>query len=282
MHTGQNKNQAIKENTKAVWGASPAGWTFGKGYEKGSKEFFDAVVKKRFIYECDWLDEIVDFKRHAGKKVLEIGCGAGYDAYMFCKHGALYTGIDITPDNSVITKKHLAFYGYEPVTLEADAEKISFKNEFDYVYSFGVLHHVPDIEKALKNIFAALKPGGEAQIIVYHKNSIFYRISLAFADWFLGGKFRKMTLADRLSQIEYTTSDAKPLVRVYSRREIQNLMKHAGFMVQKIEVRKLVHEDLPDIPVIRRLYKYIPDSWLKFLGKKFGWYVSVRATKSLS
>ena len=55
-----------------------------------------------------------------------------------------------------------------------DAEELTFKEQFDYVFSFGVLHHTPNIAKALKNIHTVLKDNGEAQIIVYYKHSIFY------------------------------------------------------------------------------------------------------------
>ncbi len=278
MQSVEVKNQVIKENTKAVWGATPAGWVFGGGHQKGTKEFFDSVLEKRFTVECDWLDDVVNFKKYAGKKVLEVGCGAGYDAYQFCKHGALYTGIDITPDNPVITKQHLSFYGYSPTVLEADVEKISFQNEFDCVYSFGVLHHVPDIKKAFNNIHTALKPGGEAHIIVYNRHSIFYVLFIFFY-WILGRRFLKMSLADMRSKIEYTAADAKALVNVYSKKEVHNLLRESGFVIEETAIRKLVREDLPAVPVVKRLYKYIPDAWLRFLGKRFGWYICVKAVK---
>lgn len=274
-------NQEVKERSKATWGASPAGTAFAQGHEKGTKEFFEAVLQKRFSYECDWLDEIVDFKRCAGKKVLEIGSGAGYDAYQFCKNGADYTGIDITPDNPVIARKHLNYYGYTPTFLEMDIEHAPFKEAFDYVYSFGVLHHVPDIHRALDNVYQALKPGGEVQIIVYHKNSIFYWLHVVLGDWILRGKFVSMSLNERLSNIEYTTAAQKPLVRVYSKREIQHVMKKAGFSIIKTDVRKLVIEEFPNIPLVRAGYRFIPQGLLLWLSRYVGWYVSVKAIKPL-
>ena len=50
-----NTNETIKEATKSVWGASPAGWTYGEGHQKGTKEFFQSVLHKRFNHECDWM-----------------------------------------------------------------------------------------------------------------------------------------------------------------------------------------------------------------------------------
>ncbi len=275
-----HNNLSIKEATKSVWGASPAGSSYAKEYAKGTKEFFQTALNKRSTEECPWLNEIVNFKQFKNKEVLEIGCGVGFDAYQFCKYGALYTGIDITPENPLLTKKHLAFYDYHPQAYEMDTEQLSLNNgTYDFVYSFGVLHHTPNFEKAIKNIYHALKDDGEAQIIVYHKHSIFYVISLALCDWLFTKKVFTMTLQERLSLIEYTTSSAKPLVRVYSKKELHRLLKKAGFRIIQTDIRKLIHEGLPYIRFISKSFKFIPKSWLNFLGKRFGWYISVRMVK---
>jgi len=272
-------SRQIKENSKQVWGASPAGSSYAAGYEKGTKEFFEAVLAQRATQECLWMDEIVNFDRWRGKKVLEIGCGAGYDAYSFYTHGAMYTGIDITPDNPIIARKHLAHFGYTADIRELDVEHMQFVGEFDYVFSFGVLHHVFDLEKALKTINKALKMSGEVQIIVYNKNSIFYYLHIVLFDWILRGKFLKMSLEDRISLIEYTTSSAKPLVRLYTKKSLNRILQQAGFDVIENHIRKLETADLPMFPLSKFIYKYIPQAVLDSLGKFFGWYVSARAIK---
>lgn len=42
-------------------------------------------------------------------------------------------------------------------------------NRFDFVYSIGVLHHLPDPEATFHNMLRFLNPGGEIQIYVYWK-----------------------------------------------------------------------------------------------------------------
>ncbi len=272
-------NKIVKNKSKSVWGTSPAGSTFGQGHEKGTKEFFESVLQKRFSYECNWFNEVVNFKRFQGKKVLEIGYGAGYDAYMFCKHGANYTGIDITPENQIIATKHLSYYGYQPKLLCMDVEKMSFNEEFDYVFSFGVLHHTPNIKRALENIHKALKIGGKAQIIVYHKYSIFYLLNVIFTEWITKGGLLKRTLAEQRSLIEYTESSERPLVNVYSKKQIGQLLIDTGFKIEQYHIRKLVHEDIKSIRFIGRISNFIPKNFLNFIGKKLGWYISVHAIK---
>lgn len=273
-------NQKIKESTKIVWGTNPAGWSYGNGYKKGTKEFFESVLQRRFTEECEWMDEIVHFERFRGKKVLEIGSGAGYDVYQFCSHGAIYTGIDLTPDNPIIAKKHLAYFGYDATFLEMDVEELALTDSYDFVFSFGVLHHTPNIAKALKNIRRVLKDDGEAQIIVYHKHSIFYILKLILYDWVLKFQFLKKSLKERRSEMEVTHSGAQALVNLYSAKEMQKLCKQAGFKIIKTDVRKLVRDDLPGFPFIKKLYRFIPDSLLYSLSKKFGAYLSIRMIKA--
>jgi hypothetical protein len=52
-----------------------------------------------------------------------------------------------------------------------------------------------------------------------------------------------------------------------------------GFQVTDVQVRKLVWEDLPNIPLVNRLYRYLPQPLLDRIGKWFGWYVIARARK---
>ncbi len=268
-----------KEAAKQVWGASPAGCLYGEGAAIGTKQYFENVIKKRSNYELPWLFDVFPFGMTRGRKVLEVGCGAGYDAYEFCRNGANYTGIDITPENIERTKKHLRLVGFDADIRLGDAEHLDFPDEsFDLAFSNGVLHHIPDIRKGFAEIHKILKPRGEFWLTLYHKNSVFYRFSVCLWNHILKGGFWKLTLHERRSRIEYTTSDAKPIVNVYSRREVQRLLQEAQFSIEFLECRKLVHEDFPR--TIARLIRPVPQELLDRLGRVLGWYVVVRARKS--
>jgi SAM-dependent methyltransferase len=267
-----------KEAAKQVWGASPAGWVYGEGAALGTKEYFENVIRKRSTYELPWLSEVFPFDKTRGRRVLEVGCGAGYDAYEFCRNGANYTGIDITPENIERTKKHLRLVGFDADTRLGDAENLEFSNEsFDLTFSNGVLHHIPNIRKGFDEIHRILKPRGEFWLTLYHKNSVFYRLSICLWAHILKGGFRKLSLEERRSLIEYTASDAMPIVNVYSKAEVQELVQQARFSIEFIGCRKLVHEDFPG--TIARLIRPVPQKLLDRLGHVFGWYVVVRARK---
>jgi len=52
--------------------------------------------------------------------------------------------------------------------VQADLYRPPFAQEsFDFIYSIGVLHHLPDPEGAFHNLLRYLKPGGEIQIYLY-------------------------------------------------------------------------------------------------------------------
>jgi SAM-dependent methyltransferase len=264
-----------QQAAREVWGASPAGTLFASGLEPGTREFFEAVVERRSRDEMPWLTELVPFASFRDRPTLEIGCGAGYDAFQLCRNGATYTGIDITPENIERTRKHLEFYGLRPDLRVGDAEDLPFQaGTFDAVFSNGVLHHVSDIGRALAEARRVLKPGGDLWLVIYHRDSVFYWLNLWLYQHLLRGGFRRKSFGERLARIEYTTSDALPIVNVYSRRRARGLVRSAGFDIRDTWVRKLEANDLP----AARLWQWVPRTALDGAGRWVGWYVIIHAT----
>src|ERR1700730_931838 len=114
-----------KQQAQSVWGASPAGQIFAKGLQPGTRDFFESTRRLRNEYEMRSVLELIPFTALADARVLELGCGAGYDALEFCSAGARYTGIDITFENIGRTRRHLALYGYTGHVLHGDAQSLS-------------------------------------------------------------------------------------------------------------------------------------------------------------
>ncbi len=271
---------AWKDKAASVWGATPAGTAHAPDLARGTREFFERVIDLRNSREMRWLQELFPFEASRGKRVLEVGCGAGYDAWEFCRHGARYVGLDITPGNPPLARRHLALFGFNPPLLRADAESLPFgDNTFDVYFSNGVLHHTPDLEASLREARRVLTPGGELMVTVYHRDSIFFWLSLGFTDQLLRLGFLRRTLRERLAMIEYSTSGERPLVNVYGRRDFRHRVQQAGFTVLSTKIRKLAPEDLPDIPLVQHLWPLIPVGWLDRLGRAFGWYIVLSARK---
>jgi len=269
----------IKARASRTWNSSAAGAAHAPGLNPGSKEFFDTVVERRSSYELPWLQQLIPFSATAGQSVLELGCGAGYDALFFCRSGADYTGVDIAPLNPIRTRQHLDFFGYCPKLLQADVESLPFTSSvFSVIYSFGVLHHT-DMRKSLGEAARVLKPGGKLWLVVYHRNSIFYWLKLFLTDHIYNRGYLKQSFEQRLSRIEFNVTGELPLVQVYSRREIRRLIRNAGFHVRCVKTRKLLKEDLPSLPILDNLWRFLPQPWLDLVARRFGWYLIIQATR---
>jgi SAM-dependent methyltransferase/uncharacterized protein YbaR (Trm112 family) len=107
-----------------------------------------------------------DFFR--GKRVLDAGCGSGRFAYYAARFGAEVWAVDLGPSVEV-ARRNTAEAGDVRV-VQADLHDLPFAPEsFDFIYSIGVLHHLPAPEAAFRNLLRFLKPGGEIQIYLYWK-----------------------------------------------------------------------------------------------------------------
>jgi len=122
------------------------------------------------------LDKI-DFR---GKQVLEIGLGQGADSEQIVKRGAIWSGLDLTPESvaRVQTRFSLRRLPYQSVK-QGSVLQIAYEDKsFDIVFSHGVLHHVPDILTAQREIKRVLKPDGELIVMLYARWSMNYLISI--------------------------------------------------------------------------------------------------------
>ncbi|KAL9054278.1 MAG: hypothetical protein Q9162_004236 [Coniocarpon cinnabarinum] len=107
----------------------------------------------------------------AGSKVLDCGCGHGYVALYMAQHGGFNVqGIDIVDHHIVNAKKNIALAGAS-AQVSADVGDYSdlsrfADSAFDGLYTMETLVHSPDPERALREFFRVLRPGG---VIVEHE-----------------------------------------------------------------------------------------------------------------
>jgi ubiquinone/menaquinone biosynthesis C-methylase UbiE len=98
----------------------------------------------------------------AGKHVLEVGCGRGVGIEILLSLDAeQVTGFDLDPKMIALAQMRLGKYGDRARVFVGDAEAIDARDgSFDAVVDYGVIHHIPRWQQALKEIARILKPGG--------------------------------------------------------------------------------------------------------------------------
>jgi SAM-dependent methyltransferase len=103
-----------------------------------------------------------------GRRVLDAGCGSGRHAYQAAKFGAEVWAVDLG-EAVEVARRNTANTGRVHV-VQADLYDLPFPPEsFDFIYSLGVLHHLPDPEAGFQGLLPLLRPGGEIQIFLYWK-----------------------------------------------------------------------------------------------------------------
>ena len=135
----------------------------------------------RFRYQNErHLPACIDALNVAGKQVLEIGLGEGSESELLIRQGARWSGIDLTAESvervrTRLTVRELSFQDLR----QGSVLDLPFADDsFDMVFSHGVLHHVPDIMQAQREIHRVLRPGGELVIMMYARWSLNYLVSI--------------------------------------------------------------------------------------------------------
>ena len=227
--------------------------------------------KRKFRYDLqDYMDESFRFAEWGGREVLEIGCGSGVDTLEFARNGASVTATDMT-DNAVNLTRELAQEaGLSIKVVQTSATELPFPDSsFDCVYSYGVLHHIPDIDSALTEVHRVLRPGGTVMVMLYHRNSLLYAYSIAFRHGIQDGlllkkKYTEQELVSRYSE----RIEGCPYTKVYTKQEAAELFSR---WFGDIDVT--VRYNVIDTDQQRKVKLGLEDKW------ELGWHLVVKARK---
>jgi ubiquinone/menaquinone biosynthesis C-methylase UbiE len=216
-------------------------------------------MERYLLAKSPYLRERFDVSALGGRRVLDLGCGSGVLACYMLRNGAWVTGADITEHGTRLTAANAASRSLALSVVRTDAEAMGFADaSFDFVLSWGVLHHSRSTERALAEVRRVLRPGGRGLMMVYHRTSLVYYIKGLY--WLLarGRIFRGGTLAsatDHYADGYYH--------RHFSREELARCLQDAG--LQPLRLTATQQEE----PILPGLGGRI-DAALK---ARFGWYL---------
>jgi ubiquinone/menaquinone biosynthesis C-methylase UbiE len=159
------RQPATAEEVAAAWDDPKLANILYHDWEAGT---YDEKWSISFDERCiDYArDRFAHVAGHAGwpyKTSLELGCGTGFFTLNLKLAGVIEEGhvTDLSPGMVEVAQKNARSLGFEVQGRVADAERLPYDdNRFDLVIGHAVLHHIPDVELAFREVLRVLKPGG--------------------------------------------------------------------------------------------------------------------------
>ena len=147
----------------------------GKRFEFGKnwRKFLETLDDDRIAEAERSLNQMLETSLE-GKRFLDVGSGSGLFSLAARRLGATVHSFDYDPESAACTRQlKQRYYADDPrwTVREAsvlDEEYVGSLGPFDVVYAWGVLHQTGDMWRGLKNVAAAVAPGGLLFIAIYN------------------------------------------------------------------------------------------------------------------
>lgn len=261
-----------QDENRSWWESHPMryDWKEKVDVKEFTKDFFVEIDNRFFLNAKEFMpwkkipfDVLIDFDSLRDKKILEIGVGNGSHAQLLAHYAQSFTGIDITDYAVKSTSERMKCFGLKATILRMDAEHMQFDdNSFDFIWTWGVIHHSSNTRSVLQEMYRVLKPEGRAISMVYHRSFWYY--------YLLGGLFRGILQGDLFNTrslhktVQRWTDGA--IARYYSISEWKTLVSEF-FCVEKVLIfgSKSVVIPLPGGKIKNVIMKYIPNNLSRFL-----------------
>jgi len=250
-------------DVKNFWNARPCNVQHSNK-EKGTREYYDEVEEKKFTAEPH-IPDFCEFDRWQGKRVLEIGSGIGTMAVNFARAGAEYTGVELSDASMDLTRRRFEVYGYTGNFYVGNAEQLTKfvpVQEYDLVFTWGVIHHSPDPAEILQQAKNYMKPGTVLKVMVYAENS-----------W-----------KNYMIEAGYDQPEAQygcPIAYTYTEKELVEMIG-AGYddiVVEQDHIFPYQIEPYKRGEYLRQpWFEAMPSEIFRVLEKRLGWHLMLTAT----
>ena len=264
---------ALKARVKAFWNRESC--DTGQAHsEKFSREYFEQIEQWRY-WDQPFIHSFAQFTRYRDKRVLEVGFGAGTDFIQWLRAGARVSGVDLTEEALANVRHRIQVYGLpQPENLQvADAENLPFPaSTFDLGYSWGVLHHTPNTEKALAELVRVVRPGGEIKIMLYNRRGM-YAWKMWVKHALLKGRPWKSLRWVLWNHVESIGTKG------YTEKEVRRMLTPLGLTDIHME-RFLTSNDRVISPgLLPRLGDFVLAYIHALTGNRLGWFRGISARK---
>jgi ubiquinone/menaquinone biosynthesis C-methylase UbiE len=231
-HTAEAKEQSEwQQRNRSWWQSYPMRYDWRQRImaPEFSREFFEEIDRRHFFDAARYtpprqrpFDELIPFERLPEWDVLEIGVGNGSHAQLIAPHCRSYVGIDLTDYAAQSTQRRFEIFDIKGDIRQMDAERMEFPDQsFDFIWTWGVIHHSSNTEQILREMRRVLRPGGRAVIMVYHRSFFYYYIFNGVFRGVIGGGLLKAGSLHKLVQLH--TDGA--IARFYTAKEWRSLVE---------------------------------------------------------
>jgi SAM-dependent methyltransferase len=224
-------------------------------HPSGSAGFF-ADLEQYHFEKLHHLPRLVPFEQSGGRRVLDVGCGAGTDLVRFARAGARVTGVDLAASSIALARQNFALEGLHADLVVADGEKLPFaERTFDLVYAHGVMQYTTDAAALVRDCRRVLKPGGTAIFQVYNRVS-----------W--------LNALSRVTKVELEHVDA-PEYHKYSIGEFKKLLKEFSrvtIVPERFPVKTRLHGGLKGA-LFNTCFVGLFNAMPRALVRRFGWHL---------
>jgi len=172
---------------------------------------------------------------HTGQTIVDYGCGPGNDTLGFAvgSNASHILGIDVSRKALRMARLRLQLHGLtaERVQLLQISDAIPTiplaGESIDYIHSLGVLHHTTHPGAILREMHRILRPGGQACLMIYNRDSIFVHLWIAYTQMLVHGYYTGLGL-DAAFAVS-TDGQTCPISRCYRPDDWMELTIAAGF-----------------------------------------------------
>lgn len=227
----------------------------------GTSGFF-ADLDEYHFEKLHHLLRLVDFEAWKGRRVLDVGCGAGVEVVRFARAGALVAGVDVSEQAVGLTRQNIGHQRLAAGLAVADGQALPFADAtFDYVFAHGLIQYAADDARVVSECRRVLKPGGTVLFQVYNRIS-----------W--------LNLLSKVMKTPLEHEDA-PMLRRYSIPEFRGLLQafsRVELIAERFPVKSRLHKGWKGTlfnTFFVGTFNALPRAWVR----RYGWHLLALCTK---